>query len=194
MNVKKKLISFSVIFFFLVCCCLYVYAACTQAAYNPTYWNNNATTKNNNNCYNYAMNTVTNTYAQPGKATYGTTCNSCCWSTDGYVANLALADLATSSMGLSKTTSAASCPSGQTKIMLAVSTTNQDYHWYRHDVGGGWSHKMGGTEATNQTYYGSGVVITSPDAAAYAIGYNSFHQYFCYCGSSTQGGAGAPIQ
>src|SRR5205823_4712893 len=37
------------------------------AVYNPGFWNNNPTTLHNNNCYNYASNRKTNTFAQPGR-------------------------------------------------------------------------------------------------------------------------------
>lgn len=35
--------------------------------YNPALWNNNAFTRLNNNCYNYANDIITNTFAQPGR-------------------------------------------------------------------------------------------------------------------------------
>ena len=34
-------------------------------AYNPGFWNNDATVRTRNNCYNYASNKRTNTFAQP---------------------------------------------------------------------------------------------------------------------------------
>ncbi|MGV2389531.1 MAG UNVERIFIED_CONTAM: hypothetical protein LVR29_18600 [Microcystis novacekii LVE1205-3] len=42
-------------------------AACQYelGAYNPSFWNNNATILRNNNCYNYASNKRTDTFAQP---------------------------------------------------------------------------------------------------------------------------------
>ena len=36
--------------------------------YEPDLWNDNGTIQDNNNCYNYACNMQTNTYAQPGEA------------------------------------------------------------------------------------------------------------------------------
>lgn len=37
------------------------------APYNPGFWNNNPTILRNNNCYNYASNKRTDTFAQPGR-------------------------------------------------------------------------------------------------------------------------------
>ena len=36
-------------------------------AYNPGIWNNNGNTRRNNNCYNYANDKITGTFAQPGR-------------------------------------------------------------------------------------------------------------------------------
>lgn len=35
--------------------------------YNSSFWNSNPTTRSRNNCYNYANDKVTNTFAQPGR-------------------------------------------------------------------------------------------------------------------------------
>jgi hypothetical protein len=37
------------------------------AAYNPGFWNNDPVIRQSNNCYNYASNWRTNTFAQPGR-------------------------------------------------------------------------------------------------------------------------------
>ena len=44
-------------------------ASCTieLGAYNPGFWNNNATIRSRNNCYNYASDKRTDTFAQPGR-------------------------------------------------------------------------------------------------------------------------------
>lgn len=35
--------------------------------FNPSKWNNDLHVRRNNNCYNYAKNKITNTFAQPGR-------------------------------------------------------------------------------------------------------------------------------
>ena len=51
-----------------------------------------------------------------------------------------------------------------------------DYHWYRQDADGMWSHKMGQTPATNRD--NSNNLITDP-AAANRGAYTNFCGYFC---------------
>ena len=38
-----------------------------ESRYNPNFWNSNRNTRSNNNCYNYARNWRTDTFAQPGR-------------------------------------------------------------------------------------------------------------------------------
>ena len=47
--------------------CLTVRRKRHAPAYNPARWNVNAVTRRKNNCYNYANDKITNTFAQPGK-------------------------------------------------------------------------------------------------------------------------------
>ncbi len=111
-----------------------VAAACViqNGAYNPAFWNA-PNVQPYNNCYNYAMNYRSNTFAQPGRisnhpnsvmqcANVGTAAN---W--DGC-----------------KTT----C-SGPNKNVALVIWPGQDYHWYRKHTNGFWGHKPGGTAARN---------------------------------------------
>lgn len=44
------------------------YNASSAPAYNPKRWNADDTKRLKNNCYNYALDQITNTYAQPGRA------------------------------------------------------------------------------------------------------------------------------
>jgi hypothetical protein len=63
-----------------------------------------------------------------------------------------------------------------------------DYHWYRLDRNGMWTHKPGGTQATNLD--NSGNPISSPETADRCGGwlcYTEFCGYFCSCSSSTEG-------
>jgi len=131
--------------------------------YNPNYWNNNQIILNNNNCYNYANNQVTNTFAQPGRGTgqmyTALTCPD--------VAAAADRDGLVSTGGFSA--------SVQGWYVALVIWPNRDFHWYRQDSNGCWSHKPGSTPVRNTD--NSGNPITDP-ATCNRGPYTSFCTYF----------------
>lgn len=55
------------------------------------------------------------------------------------------------------------CPAGTYKVALVAYSDNQDYHWYRQDADGYWSHKPGRTAVTR--YDNSGNLIVDPETA-----------------------------
>lgn len=109
-------------------------AACVLAntAYNPAFWNA-AAVIGKNNCYNYAMNFRSDTFAQPGRISGHPNSVMACPN----VANAANWDgcLATCS--------------GSNKNVALVIWPGADYHWYRRHSEGFWGHKPGGTAARN---------------------------------------------
>lgn len=111
-----------------------VAAACLIAntAYNPAFWNT-STVQPYNNCYNYAMNYRSNTFAQPGRISGHP--NSVMQCTN--VATAANWDGCT-----------AFC-SGSNKNVALVVWPGVDYHWYRYHSNGFWGHKPGNTAARN---------------------------------------------
>ena len=101
--------------------------------YNPAFWNDPVTMQNNN-CYNYAMNYRSNTFAQPGRrsghpAPFPPICSNiqtaANW--DGCKATCA----------------------GGNKLVALVIWPGNDYHWYRKHSEGFWGHKPGHTAARN---------------------------------------------
>jgi len=135
--------------------------------YEPNRWNDNDGIQFTNNCYNYACNLQNGTYAQPGRSTgnqyAALTCNE--------VIKGALSD------GLHASTDVAACGSRCHKVALVVAP-NWDFHWYRLDENGTWSHKPGGTQATNLD--NSGNLITDPRTADRGF-YTEFCGFFCVC-------------
>lgn len=109
-------------------------AACIIAntAYNPGFWNVPAV-QPHNNCYNYAMNFKSNTFAQPGRITGHMYTAFTCAS----VGNAAAWD------GCKNTCS------GSNKNVALVIWPSNDFHWYRKNAEGFWSHKPGGTAVRN---------------------------------------------
>lgn len=136
---------------------------CTPA-FEPAFWNSDSFVQAKNNCYNYANNRRTNTFAQPGLGS-GT------WSPSLSAANLVLR---ATSDGLEPTTRYAASPSGKTKVALVI-WPGQDYHWYRLDNNGRWTHKRGVSPATHLD--NSGWIIYNPEWANRGP-YTEFVGYF----------------
>lgn len=134
--------------------------------YNPGFWNNNSKRKRKNNCYNYANNKATDTFAQPGRAAGAEIPYSSCFHAhDAAVADglEPIADYPNTLMDF------------KTGVALVVAP-GRDYHWYRLNEDGTWSHKPGQGSATNRD--NSGNVITDPRTANRGI-------YTQFCGFYT---------
>jgi hypothetical protein len=103
--------------------------------YNPGFWNTpDAMPKNN--CYNFAMNYRSDTFAQPGRI-----------SGHMYTAiNCPAVGTAADFDGCHTY-----CSGSNKLVALVVSLTTGfiDYHWYRRQKEGFWAHKPGGTAARN---------------------------------------------
>lgn len=157
---------------------------CNIPSYTPSYWNDGGTVQFNNNCYNYSNNKRTDTFAQPGRAAGAMYTSLTC----PEVTSGALAD------GLDPLPPSGDCPKGfcrkYAKLALVVAP-GWDYHWYRLDKNGMWTHKPGGTPATNLD--NSGNPITNPETADRGP-YTEFCGYFCSCSSATEGNGHENIQ
>jgi hypothetical protein len=142
-----------------------------EPPYEPAYWNNPSIVRCNN-CYNYGTNIRTDTFAQPGYAHgvgHSLTCPT--------VGSAAKAD------GLIDHNKEKVC-GGCTHLVALVMDPGSDYHWYRRDDNGMWSHKPGGTPATNVD--ASGNPIGNPETANrnyggadYGLNYEEFCGYYC---------------
>jgi hypothetical protein len=147
---------------------------CTRCRYevsqfNPAFWNT-AAVQPRNNCYNYGRNWRTDTFAQPGRAHGAMTSTMAC----NTVTTAALAD------GLRKRCDCLPDSEYPRRLMALVIDPGWDYHWYRHQRGGFWGHKPGGTAARNVD--NSLAVITNPETCNRG-GYTDFCSYF-YAGRS----------
>ncbi|MGE5341164.1 MAG: hypothetical protein ACM3SY_06745 [Candidatus Omnitrophota bacterium] len=154
---------------------------CGTPPYSPNYWNDQNGIQYNNNCYNYANNKRTDTFAQPGLGG-GDMYHSidCAEVTRGAITD-----------GLEKTTATAVPTGGKTKIALVIWPPEIDFHWYRQDSNGKWSHKPGGTMATNRD--NSGNIIANPETANRGP-YTIFCGYFLTCSDVNQGQGHANIK
>jgi hypothetical protein len=137
--------------------------------FNPNFWNAPAV-QPFNNCYNYARNWRTDTFAQPGRAHGAMTDTMAC----SNVAAAAMAD------GLVKRCDCLLISEWPRRLMALVIWPGVDYHWYRHQRGGFWGHKPGSTAVRNTD--NSGALITNPETCDRG-GYTDFCEYF-YAGRS----------
>lgn len=135
--------------------------------YEPEKWNfpdlpsdedlvDKAKAQYRNNCYNYATNIRTDTRAQPGEKGN----RPIDWG--NFSCEEVIAAAAKDGLVLLEDCDE-DCPEDHIKVMLFVDDEDdpeqrqddprwdddRDYHWYRQDVGGNWSHKPGLTRATN---------------------------------------------
>ena len=142
-------------------------------AYDPAPWNDSDGVQYNNNCYNYACNLQTGTFAQPGRAS-------------GSMYPLPIdcpgVDQGALSDGLVTLDCdhGCGCRSCCHKVALVVSPSPDfnDFHWYRLDRNGRWSHKPGGGQATNLD--SSSNPITDPRTADRGP-YTVFCGCYCVC-------------
>jgi RHS repeat-associated protein len=174
-------------------------------AYEPDNWNSDKYI-NNTNCYAYAFNMLENPLTgkkfpeggmQPGMASGQFPLKSPTKGADEYLeilsgtteGNQKLVDMVTAdskALGLDFLPYNKSLTGGYA-VALAVKP-GIDYHWYRENGNGTWSHKPGRTKATNQetmsvSIGGSeslqyGDVITNPKEAGIKAGYTEFLGYY----------------
>lgn len=137
--------------------------------FNPGFWNAPAV-QPHNNCYNYARNWRTDTFAQPGRA------HGAQWTalTCPNVGTAAMAD------GLVKRCHCLPIEEWPRRLVALVMDPGGDYHWYRHQRGGFWGHKPGGGSARN--FDNSGNLILNPETCDRGD-YTEFCEYF-YAGRS----------
>ncbi|MBS1806706.1 MAG: hypothetical protein JST84_00775 [Acidobacteria bacterium] len=103
-----------------------------NTAYNPGFWNT-PQVQPVNNCYNYAMNYRSDTFAQPGRISgHMYTALTC--------ANVGAA---------ADWDGCRSTCSGSSKTVALVIWPGRDFHWYRKHSNGFWGHKPGSTAARN---------------------------------------------
>lgn len=137
--------------------------------YDPAAWNDANGIQYSNNCYNYACNIQTNTFAQPGLASGNEYTTLTCPSVGA----------GAQSDGLAPINCDEGCGCGECCHLVAlVMAPGIDFHWYRRDRNGMWSHKPGGTQARNVD--NSGQPITDPRTADRGM-YTQFCGCYCVC-------------
>lgn len=144
-------------------------ATCTveNAPYKPEFWNNPDYLKLNN-CYNYAVNIRTDTFAQPGRAT-------------GRYPYLKLCDQLTDAVLSDGSRKRFDCLPDTEKpryIMALVLCPLIDCHWYRKHREGFWGHKPGVKRVRNTD--NSGQVILNPETCDRTSGWPPYTEFCGY--------------
>jgi hypothetical protein len=125
--------------------------------YEPELWNSDINIKDSHNCYSYAMGKIVKgliSKAQPGYASgFNHISNN-----DFSCSNLKKR-IKKDSPGNYIEKFDNKCLPGFYKVFLALDIPN-DYHWWRQDSNGYWSHKPGSTDVTNLD--GNGKKIKNP--------------------------------
>ena len=119
--------------------------------YEPNWWNDAGQKQLHNNCYNYACNYRTDSFAQPGRANGGRITQVTC----AGVSPLVLGD----SLLSSQPTKNPKCPP-EGHLVALVLWPGWDFHFYRLGRDALWSHKPGNWPVTNLD--NSGHLITNP--------------------------------
>ena len=141
---------------------------CLASVYDPTPWSP-VLSKQNNNCYNYASDVATSTWAQPGRGSgnqYGNLSGET-------IRNSAVND----GFDDRNDTAAGIFPDTNSCLMALVAIENLDFHFYRRDSDGTWSHKLGTHAPTNLD--NNGQIITDPRTAS--IGPYQFVRFLSFC-------------
>ena len=126
--------------------------------FNPGKWNN-PSVQPRNNSYNYANDIITNTFAQPGRRSGSSLPPMDCSGLNAAARRDRLVPVPNIEV-----------PIPYACYVALVIWPGVDYHWYRQDQDGCWSHKPGGTPATNLD--NAGLTIATPascDRGPYAI-------------------------
>ena len=115
--------------------------------YEPQWWNDAGQKQYNNNCYNYATNYRTDTFAQPGRAAGAMYTSLTC---------VSVLPAAEKDSLINKADADNKCPSAGHLVALVIAP-GWDFHWYRKGPNGYWSHKPGSTAVTNLDNSGNSI-------------------------------------
>ena len=121
--------------------------------YEPQWWNDAGQKQWNNNCYNYACDYRSDTFAQPGLAAGSMYTALTCAAVRPAAVRDDLIDWPSSKN---------KCPK-EGHVVALVIAPGFDFHWYRKGRNGYWSHKPGSTPVTNVD--NSNVSIPDPRTA-----------------------------
>ena len=167
-----------------------------EIKYEPDVWNNTVTSqflfikwylKEYTNCYSYAVNAQVNPTTnslltmQPGQST-GTQLYANDMVDTDKVLSAIKRDANNLGFGFDENNGNTPCPAGTYRVAFVIDNDGPyyDYHWYRQNKDGSWSHKPRTTDVTNKDYDGN--IIMDPKTcnrkADSCYNYNLFVGYY----------------
>lgn len=119
-----------------------------EPTYDPDSWNMKQNIKNNHNCYSYAFNDIN--LKRQGKAQPGYFAHFPSIQNKEYNCKAIYKRIKRDNPAITKTTFNKKCPKGTYKAFVALDPEGDtDYHFYRQDKNGYWSHKPGRSNVVN---------------------------------------------
>lgn len=138
-----------------------------ELPYNPDAWNNIPKVHDNSNCYAYILNNQVKLGTndpwikqQPGEISGNNVLQELI--NGARIEHAAIADAQVVGKVFQSIGKTERCPAGTYKVALVVDPGN-DFHWYRQNPDGTWSHKPGLTDVVNTD--ASGELIYDPEIA-----------------------------
>lgn len=149
----------------------------SEKKYNPKKWNNKDNIRRYHNCYSYALNQISS--SRVGKAQPGYFANYPSLKNSDYNCKTFYKRLVKDNPTLYLVDFDTPCNKGFYKGFIALDTKKHDtdYHFYRQDSNGYWSHKPGATNVINTD--SSGKLITNP-LKSNRRGYNYNYETPCF--------------
>lgn len=164
-----------------------------EPAYEPQRWNGKKELRETHNCFAYAMNVhdpkqvkacmmnkdCNVPFHQPGSASGHPGFRSRKFKTCPDMVARLLGD----NPSMKMTTFEGKCPAHTSKIALVVDP-DEDYHFFRQDSNGLWSHKPGGTAVTNldaneSLIYDPALASRNYTPSGSKLNYDTFCSYLC---------------
>lgn len=147
--------------------------------YEPSKWNLKPHIKNNHNCYSYALNDKHG--KRKGKAQPGYYANYPPINLKEYNCDSIFKRIWKDNPSIYPTLFTNKCNKGYYKAFFTLSPKNHtDYHFYRQDKNGFWSHKPGRTDVTNKDADGKKIINPTKSNRNYgSLNYYMPCQFFC---------------
>lgn len=144
--------------------------------YEPNTWNNQYVSRYN--CYAYSLNTKNYGFMQPGQGNENPVTDNDLVHYDRVISKVE-SDVEEYGFVFQSIGRYEICPAGTYKVALVIDP-NTDYHWYRQNSDGTWSHKPGPGSVTNLDY--SNKIIIDPMECnrkqSHYLNYTVFAGYF----------------
>ena len=153
----------------------------SEPSFNDNIWNNKQNIKKTHNCYAYVLDIVNENFKskpQPGYASGFSYLSD----DDIRACDKMFERIKADNPSFFKISYEEPCPVGYRKGYLAVDDSNDtDYHFWRLDSSGYWSHKPGSTNAKTKNYDGKDIIAPHKSRReSNSHIYNKSCGYFCF--------------